>query len=177
MPYFERKPYEELFKAAQVISPLSGSTEAPSASSLPAQSPLVEQAASILKEESRSVPNSQAEPLSSQPPGLTAPPLPVVLRAAPATAGTKSSVTISLVNTSGDCVSYSFAFTDLVSVAGAHIPSTAIAAFPANATVPPRGTADVRIEIEVPRVPSGDYTGLLLCQETAPAMLTLSVSA
>ncbi len=176
MPYFERKPYEQLVKAAEAISPPSGFAQVPSTPSIPARSPLVEQAASILREESRTVPNSQAEAVGAPIPGLTAS-LPVVLRAAPAKAGAKASVTISLVNTSGDSVSYSFAFTDLVSVAGERIPSTGIAAFPANAAVPPCGAAEVRIEIEVPRVPAGDYTGLLLCRETAPAMLTINVSA
>lgn len=173
MPYFERKPFSDLQDSLAGRLP-SSAPERRSAEDFP----LVDQAAAILRKESQSAPRWAPPANQSNLPWLGTSLVPVTLKApAAASPGQKALISISIVNDSSDDVSYSFSFTDLISLAGERIPSGAVRAIPDAAVVPSAGTLDASFEILIPCVPAGQYFGLAICREALPAILTVTVSA
>jgi hypothetical protein len=184
MPYFERKPFEELHPPPGGQQRYSKDPAGP----VTGPSVLVEKAAAIFRQESHSLPDWSARgrsipvPAGRLPGGL--PPAtrdvtqaPARLFAAPAPPGQRVSVPISLINDTSDDVPYTFSFTDLVSSTGVRIPYTAVGCVPEKATVPARSALNAEFKLLVPNVPAGEYVGLVTCGETQPAVLTITVSA
>ena len=74
-----------------------------------------------------------------------------------------------------ECALYT---TDLVGKSGHRIPTTQVTVSPSPVSIPPGGSADVRIEIRVPSgTPPGSYAGLLQADDVGllQAVLQLSV--
>ncbi|MBV8553325.1 MAG: hypothetical protein JOY54_18660 [Acidobacteriaceae bacterium] len=173
MRYFERKPYEELLRTADAVPGLPAE---PAASPVSTSRSLVDRALMILREESGSLPND-APALSPPLVAYPAVAAPVLLQASPVRAGQKALLVISLINESEDTVSSPVAFTDLVSAAGERIAAANLTPVPGSPVVPPRGTSDVRIEIDIPLVSAGRYFGTLVSPDAAPAVLAVIVDA
>ncbi|MCU1259779.1 MAG: hypothetical protein JWO80_2664 [Bryobacterales bacterium] len=196
MPYFERLPYAEMIARAGGIAPES--------LAVPATPPLMERAAAILNEQSRGLP-AGAEPayttalpangwvalvkdwaplkaLSALPgvgpggPSLAGGVCCPTFRAPAVKSGEKAAITISILNESDEDVSWSFMATDLMNQSGSIIPRINIVSIPRTATVPARGSTDVRVEIEVPPGSSGDYVGVLACSEAVPGILFVTAT-
>jgi hypothetical protein len=98
------------------------------------------------------------------------------LTAAPAKAGQQVRVPISLINDSTEDVPCAIQFTDLVSIGGDRIPSTAVSWIRQASSVPAGEVLNADIGIEIPRTPPGEYCGVMACRDALPAILTVIVS-
>lgn len=193
MPYFERLPYAEMIARA-VEGNLSANGAQSSAIAPAVKSPVLEQAARILMEESAGLPSSSrsrlslpfATPSDGQSACLAMPgrdkegPDGVLLLdpPPPVKAGQTATVVLSMANDSATSMSLCLAATHLVSCTGARIAASNIELSPEETVVAPSQSVDVKIEVDVPDIIiPGEYAGLLQVfgKQTARAVMVINV--
>jgi uncharacterized repeat protein (TIGR01451 family) len=177
MPYFQRKPYAEM---------IAGAVQVPSADVAPPAGPavpLLERAASILKEESTQLPKHPANPPVPMPgssgvPGALPEGIVTLQPRAAVRPGQSATLVISVANESGEATVCTVSVTDLVSATGGRIGAGQVRISPRQAPVAAGAAADVCIAIDVPPgIAPGRYAGLLVVSgfEAVHALLTVSV--
>jgi hypothetical protein len=199
MPYFERLPYADMI-ARIAGSPSPGDGTQPAVKLPVVASPLMEQAAAILKEESAGLPSfsssSSANRLrlpflatasGAQPgfPSLTGSSTDVakdvlLLDAPPPVrAGQTATIVLSMVNDSATSLSFSVMTTHLISRSGARIAANNIDISPEEAVLAPSQAVDVQVVVNVPAIiMPGEYAGLLQVygQQTTRAVMVINVT-